>query len=496
MANDRPRGEKQLIIVTRRQLTPVADGRRGVATPSGRVPVTTTISDNISSVLKAFNASMTPLFPAGKAFSRGAAVPSVTAATQVAVPVYHRVGAEEGKLAEIAKALREVSTIEAAYVKPAPEPAAINRMVPRSAPPGSPRPTPDFTARQDYLNAAPAGIDARFAWNHVGGRGKGVTIIDIEGEWRFTHEDLLVNNDGLLGGTVAGNQGWRDHGTAVVGVCIGTRNTLGVTGICPDAHVGMVSIFGGQERTTSTAIREAADRLDAGDILLIELHYPGPRNSFEERDDQDGYIAVEWWPDDFDAIQYAVGRGVIVVEAAGNGAQELDDAVYEIPAQGFPSDWKNPFRRSNRDSGAVLIGAGAPPPGTHGRNIHGPDRSRLDFSNYGSAVDVQGWGRDVTTCGYGDLQSGKEDRWYTDEFAGTSSASPVVVGALACMQGICRANNVALLSPATARALLRATGSPQQDAPARPATQRIGTRPDLHAMITRVVPGAAAVATS
>lgn len=409
--------------------------------------------------------------------------------------MYHRVTAKEDVLTQIAKELRSTQAVEAAYVKPAPEPA-INRMAPRASPPGPPMPSPDFTGRQDYLNAAPIGVDARFAWGRTGGRGAGVTIVDVEGEWRLTHEDLLANNNGLLGGTVPGDQGWRNHGTAVVGVCIGTRNALGVTGICADAKVGMISIFGAPNRTSSTAIREAADKLGPGDILLIELHQPGPRNSFEERDDQDGYIAVEWWPDDFDAIQYAIGRGVIVVEAAGNGAQDLDDAIYETPAEGFPAEWQNPFRRSNRDSGAVLVGAAAPPPGTHGRNLYGPDRSRLDFSNYGSAVDAQGWGREVTTCGYGDLQGGGEDRWYTDEFAGTSSASPIVVGTLACVQGVCRANSAALLTPATARALLRATGSPQQDAPGRPATQRIGNRPDLQAMIARAVPDAAIVATS
>jgi hypothetical protein len=39
-----------------------------------------------------------------------------------------------------------------------------------------------------------------------------------------------------------------------------------------------------------------------------------------------------------------------------------------------------------------------------------------------------------------------------------------------------------LLAPAQVRACLRTTGSAQQDAPGRPATQRIGTRPDLRAM--------------
>ena len=39
------------------------------------------------------------------------------------------------------------------------------------------------------------------------------------------------------------------------------------------------------------------------------------------------------------------------------------------------------------------------------------------------------------------------------------------------------------LSPARARELLRSTGSAQQDEPGRPATQRIGNRPNLFQLI-------------
>jgi Subtilase family len=445
----------------------------------------------ISSILKRYNATITPLFaPAPKERPIG---PELRAHVATAIPgstdmtqLYHRVIAKDSELDEIANALRSAPTVKAAYVKPRAEPA-INRMQPSAAAPAPPAAqTPDFSSRQIHLGPAPAGIDAYYAWTLPGGAGAGVNIIDVEGEWRFDHEDLKLNSRGLLGGTPPNDIGWRNHGTAVVGVCTGNRNSFGVTGICHKGTVGMVSIFGAANRTSSTAIREAANLLSAGDILLIELHYPGPKNNFQNRNDQDGYIAVEWWPDEFDAIVYAVGRGIIVVEAAGNGAQDLDDALYETPDPGFQNGWKNPFRRANRDSGAILVGAGAPPPGTHNRNLYGPDRSRLDFSNFGSAVDVQGWGREVTTCGYGDLQSGSEDRWYTDEFAGTSSASPTVVGAIACLQGFLRASSAALLTPAGARSLLRSTGSPQQDAPGRPATQRIGNRPDLRALLGAV----------
>ena len=230
-------------------------------------------------------------------------------------------------------------------------------------------------------------------------------------------------------------------------------------------------------------IRQAADKLGPGDIILLEIHRQGPGASGAG---QDGYIAIEWWPDDFDAIRYATNKGIIVVEAAGNGARNLDDPIYSIKPAGFPADWTNPFNRANRDSGAIVVGAGAPPPGTHGRN-HGPDRSRLDFSNYGALVDAQGWGREVTTTGYGDLQGGLTNQWYTEQFSGTSSASPIVVGTIASVQGILRARGRIPLNPARVRELLRATGSPQTDAPGRPATQRIGNRPDLRQLIPLAV---------
>jgi hypothetical protein len=98
-------------------------------------------------------------------------------------------------------------------------------------------------------------------------------------------------------------------------------------------------------------------------------------------------------------------------------------------------------------------------------------------------VDAQGWGREVTTTGYGNLQGGtNEDVWYTDTFSGTSSASPIVVGALAAVQGMLQAAGRPLMTPASARRCLRSTGSPQQDAPGRPLTQRIGNRPDIPAL--------------
>src|SRR5205085_3874840 len=44
---------------------------------------------------------------------------------------------------------------------------------------------------QGYLDPAPLGIDARYAWTVAGGRGENVRICDIEYSWNLTHNDLL-----------------------------------------------------------------------------------------------------------------------------------------------------------------------------------------------------------------------------------------------------------------------------------------------------------------
>lgn len=501
--------ERELVVLAQPDLG-LRAGREGVASFTGA---------NIGSLVNLLTSEglvLEPLFGLSEERLQVQAA-SLAAETGAKVPdlsVYYRIEAPDERLDDLASRLQQIEGIEAAYVKPPTEPAEfkLNDMPPQSEEP--PVVTPNFTARQNYLGPAVVGIDANYAATVPGGHGGGVNIIDIEWGWRFTHEDLTQNQGGVVSGTNSSDLDSENHGTAVIGEFSGDLNTFGITGISPNARVSAVSLV---THSSAQAIRIAADRLRPGDIILLEVHRAGPQYTLGDWSNF-GYIAIEWWPDDFDAIRYAVSKGILVVEAAGNGGQNLDAAVYNTRPVGhprlgtFPASWKNPFNPANPSSGAVVVGAGMPPSGTHGRNRQPDwgdvyaDRGRCFFSNYGARVDAQGWGWEVTSTGYGDLQGGSDrNQWYTDQFSGTSSASPIVVGALACMQGILRAHGRITLSPARAIELLRATGSPQQDGPAftfipnmtgtgypqnhptRPRTQRIGNRPNLRQLIARAL---------
>lgn len=352
-------------------------------------------------------------------------------------------------------ALNALPQVEIAY--PAPLPAPLPGSVQKQ------RFTPSYIESQGYLDAAPGGIDAEYAWQVGGGTGKNVTIVDVEYSFNQTHEDL--KSVAVIGLPMYHGFG-DDHGTAVQGELIGKPNGYGVTGI---AH-GATSKFSSPcidsvctYYIPAFAINVAQQNTVAGDVILIEqqtsvcgLSYYGP---------------LEWIQSVYDAIKTATASGRNVVEAAGNGEVWLDQPA----CNGL-------FDKNVRDSGAIIVGAGAPPSFGDG------DRSRAYFSTFGSRVNVQGWGFNVVTAGYGDLQGGDTNQWYTSTFGGTSSASPIVAGAVAILSSVAKQRG-SILSPTWLRSVLMMTGSPQQAVVGMPVSQRIGPRPNIKAALTKLPAG-------
>jgi len=309
---------------------------------------------------------------------------------------------------------------------------------------------------QRYVDAAPDGVDARYAWSN-GFDGAGIAICDVEYDWNENHVDLpAVSN------LVANHQdpGYGDdHGTAVLGELAGKPDGAGVRGIASGATFYFAGAYADGSYNLGDAVLAAVSTLGPGGVVLLEQQITGPNGT---------YVPVEWYEPFYDAIATVVAQGLVVVEAAANGGENLDDAIYAIGNDGH---W--PFLPDN-DSGALIVGAGAPP-------TYATPRSRLSFSDYGWTVDLQGWGQQVLSCGYGGLFSADgSNAWYTSSFSGTSSASPMVAGAAAVLQQVYRAQCGAPASPAAIRAILRATGTPQA------GTDNIGPLPDLRAAIAAV----------
>ena len=341
---------------------------------------------------------------------------------------------------ELVKPLRKLGNVETAYVM------RVNH------PPINPGDDPR-EKRQGYQDAAPDGIDARYAWGFLGGDGAGTGFVDLEQGWNLNHRDLKDANITIISGI---NKWAFSHGTSVLGEVLMVDNTIGGVGIAPAAKGRVISLWRTSlDPKTYDAIHDAAANMSFGDVLLLEVQESNPVS------DSDNWPA-EILEANYEAIRLATAAGIVVVEAAGNGSHDLDRYVN-------PSG-KKIFNRNSPDfldSGAIMVGAGS--------SVH--PHTRLSFSNHGNRVDCHAWGENIvtTTTSY----TGKSNTEYTAHFDGTSGASAIVAGVALIVQGIAQAALGRRFSPRELRDLLKANGTVS----ATPA-DRIGVMPDLRAIIT------------
>ncbi|WP_144502226.1 putative mucin/carbohydrate-binding domain-containing protein [Bacillus thuringiensis] len=309
---------------------------------------------------------------------------------------------------------------------------------------------------QGYLEAAPKGINASHAWSIKGGDGKDTTFVDMEYGWLLNHEDLVNKNIKLMSGQNISQH--RAHGTSVLGIVASEDNQIGNIGIAPKANVKVISqIRDNGIYNTADAILSAVHNLQAGDILLLEA-----QASYDGYGDK--YLPVEVHPDIFDAIRVGADKGIIIIEAGANGSNDLDNFK--------DRNGKKILNRNSpdfKDSGAIMVGAGSST----------VPHKRLWFSNYGSRLDVYGWGENVDTTSANPSQN--TTNLYTSTFSGTSSASPIIAGAATSIQGIAKEHRGSPYTPAELRNILSNpnTGTKSQD----PWNDRIGVLPDLKSIL-------------
>jgi len=365
----------------------------------------------------------------------------------------------------IAAALREWTEVDTAYVDPLDE---------------SPGPTdPDYTTgRQSFLRppavsaTGPKGaIDAEYAWTQPGGTGTGQKIVDLERGAKLDHEDLVARAIPTLHGINAPAD--RPHGASVLGVVAAVGNNgKGGAGI---AHGLASAAYTCQVLNSSTvdrpqAVMAAIEHFSApgedplGRVLLLEVQLNpltgGGGVTWSK-------MPMETVAADFDVIRLATALGIAVVEAAGNGKNDLD--LYQDVAGTFvlartrPADFK--------DSGAIMVG------GSTSRYPYTRSVAGTEGTSFGTRVDCFAWADGVRTCGV-DLFGGDV---YRDDFGGTSAAAAIVAGAALLVQGAAEASLGHRLSPGQLRVLLSdlTLNTPS----ASPGNDRIGVMPNLRRIL-------------
>jgi hypothetical protein len=359
----------------------------------------------------------------------------------------------ERDAAKIAREMNQKSAVWKAFVAPRPKPAAVLN--------GASAGSRNFEPAQGYLHATPNGIGAMEVWGLAGAKGKGITICDIEGNWNRSHEDLPKGIP-LLGGTLIDDIGWRNHGTAVLGEMISEPGQKGTVGISHQAKGAVQSAVIGGVFNTAGAIINAADHLKAGDVILIELQGVGPNGK---------YVAMQYW-----------GRRLLGDRRRHQQGHHSRRGSRQRQRELRPRDFQRhgAAEGQRRDRGGRRDPADEPL--RHRQRLPGHRRAALahlvlelreDRERAGLGLardDARVWGR---------AGGGSENRWYTLRFSGTSSASPIVTGAVACLQGRAKAKNGSPMTPAKVRKILMATGTPQQGGPGVPLTQNIGPQPNL-----------------
>lgn len=264
-------------------------------------------------------------------------------------------------------------------------------------------------------------LRAKEAWGTTEGEGATVAVLDTGVD--PTHPDLtgqVLEGVDLVGmGAVRGDRAWARHGTAMAGIIAGhghgSLKLGGVLGIAPEAKILPIRVIleeidPGRDKARDTkggalaeGIRWAADH--GADVINLSLGDDSSSAHHAAAEDE--------------AVQYALGKGVVVVASAGNGGKTGDRISY--PAA-YP--------------GVIAVTA-------------------VDRKNKKASFSTRSWYATVSAPGV-DVVTADPDRSYYESW-GTSAAAAFVSGAVALVKAA-HPN----LSPAQIKNLLEdtASGSP------------------------------------
>ncbi|HET6557841.1 MAG TPA: S8 family serine peptidase [Prolixibacteraceae bacterium] len=282
-------------------------------------------------------------------------------------------------------------------------------------------------------------IDAPEAWN-AGYKGKNARVFILDSGIDAEHPDLAPNLNKTLSTSFVPGEGYNiasgsyfNHGTHVAGTIAAADNDYGVIGVAPEAEIVAVKVLSeyngsGDFSWVNEGIVYAAN--NGADVINMSLGATFARNGFYL--DENGVLQKT--PAVYlqrlilaqqRAVNYAYGKGAVIVVSAGNEAHNSDgDAyIYKLPAE-----LQN------------VIAVSATAPNYWYRDLmNGVTDPLLDipasYTNFGKSLVAIG-------APGGDFDFAEQTNWYWDMVlstssegfswaAGTSMASPHVAGVAA-----------------------------------------------------------------
>lgn len=311
---------------------------------------------------------------------------------------------------------------------------------------------PDEEELQGYLDPGPTGVEAEWAWGRPGGTGQNVRIVAIDSGFDTVHGDL--DRASAPGVVIPHAAAWdTHHGLQVLGILAADDDGAGVRGIAHGAALNTVT-SGRTASDMANALDLATAATSAGDVITISQGICAVSGC----GGGGVVLPLVYSASARDALRVATAKGVVAVVSAGNGGANLD---------GYAD-------RLGDDAPEVIVVGAGNGAATGCGTADGPARGRVASSNYGSRVDLQGWG----SCARTTAQGGGY-RWW----GFTSAATPQVAGAAALLSSMVQAQGD-LLSGGQIRGLLQATGSAQVVSGTRGG--RIGPLPNVRAALGAV----------
>ncbi|MCT7997577.1 S8 family serine peptidase, partial [Laspinema olomoucense] len=236
---------------------------------------------------------------------------------------------------------------------------------------------------------------------------------EANGEWWLIFEDRVAGNSGTLNNWSLELQTSNKHGTAVAGVAVGTsNNNIGISGVAPNAEWGGIRLIA--DKVTDIQIADALYSNLNQAIQVYNNSWKPPAFWFGEQGQ--GLMALHQG-----VTTGRGGLGNIYLFGAGNDAENAENinynayanSRYTIAVGAVDSRGRKPLY--SQEGSALFISA--PSSGTTG-GITSTD-----------LLGNRGWNTD----GSGKFGANYTNLDYTNDFGGTSSATPVVSGVVALM---------------------------------------------------------------